>query len=294
LPRHHSAAIRSPAAARTRCATPRQRNRTGGSSGTGNHLDLPAAQQADRPRRGGIADPRRLPDRQRRHTLHRAFRHMTLIRRDAGHAVGAQAVAQRIDHAGETIAGILRGDIGQPGLRCLQRRHDLGLQRDHLDAEARIDGVQLLAQQLAQVAGVAHRQRGAHRDLRHDAIDTEEPGGEALAAFVLLRQPQAQPFGKPREGTCEVLRRTDRFDERQTFMPFDRRTRPIDGFLHLAECLIQPQHRQGAEASSDLRAWNTQQVPHRAQAEPAQSGHRAGIEPQAGDGQIGQGRLFLP
>ena len=219
---------------------------------------------------------------------------MARVRRDAGHAVRTQAVAQRIDHAGQTIAGILRGDIGKPGLRCLQRRHGLGLQRDHLDAEARIDGVQLLAQQLAQIAGIAHRQRGAHRDPRHDAIDTEEPGDEALAAFVLLRQPQAQPFRKLREGTREILRRTDRFDERQALVPLDRRTRPIDGFLHRAERLIQPQHRQGAEASGDLRPRNAQQVPHRAQAEPAQSGHRAGIEPQAGDGQIGQRRLFLP
>ena len=77
-------------------------------------------------------------------------------------------------------------------------------------------------------------------------------------------------------------------------MPLDRRARPIDGFLDRPERLIQPQHRQGAEAGGDLRPRNAQQIPHRAQAKPAQSRHRAGIEPQAGDGQIGQGRLSSP
>ena len=153
--------------------------------------------------------------------------------------------------------------------------------------------VQLLAQQLGQIAGIAHRQRGAHRDLRHNIIDAEEPRDEALAAFVLFRQTHAQAFGKLRQGARQVLRRADRFGESQTLVPFDRRTRPIDGFLHRAERLIQPQHRQGAEAGGDLRARNAQQILHRAQAKPAQSGHRAGIEPQAGDRQIGQGRLFL-
>ena len=77
-------------------------------------------------------------------------------------------------------------------------------------------------------------------------------------------------------------------------MPLDRRPRPVDGLLHRAQRLIQPQHRHGAEPGSDLRARNAQQVPHRPQAKPAQPGHRAGIEPQAGDRQIGQRRLFLP
>ena len=78
-----------PAAARTRCDTPRQRNRTGGSSGTGAITSISSGRRSRRIGRGaaGSADPGRLPDRQRRHTLHRAFRHMARVRRDAGHAV---------------------------------------------------------------------------------------------------------------------------------------------------------------------------------------------------------------
>ena len=102
-------------------------------------------------------------------------------------------------------------------------------------------------QQFGQIGGIAHRQCGAHRDLRHNVIDAEEPRDEALAAFVLLRQPPAQPLRKLRERTRQILRRADRFGEGQALMPLDRRPRPIDGLLHRAQRLIQPQHRQGAE-----------------------------------------------
>ena len=88
---------------------------------------------------------------------------------------------------------------------------------------------------LVRYAGIAHRQCGAHRDLRHDIIDTEEPRDEALAAFLLLRQTTAQSFGQLRKRARQVLRRADRFGEGQAFMPLDRRMRPIDGFLDRAQ-----------------------------------------------------------
>jgi hypothetical protein len=129
------------------------------------HIDrLRPAQQADRSRRGGIVHPGRLPHRQRRHSPHRAFRDMAGKRRDARHAVQTQAVAQGVDHSRQTIAAIRRGEIGKPDLRRLHWRHDLGFQHDHLDAEARVDGIQLLAQQPGQMRRIASRQRGIHRD----------------------------------------------------------------------------------------------------------------------------------
>ncbi len=77
-------------------------------------------------------------------------------------------------------------------------------------------------------------------------------------------------------------------------MPGDRRTRPIDGFFHPTKRLVQPQYRQCAEAGSDLRPRNAQQVVHRAQTKAAQSRHGAAIEPQTADRQISQGSLLLP
>ena len=194
---------------------------------------------------------------------------------------------------GQPVGGISRGQIAELGLRRPQRRHDLGFQRNHLDPEARIDSVELFAQQFGQIAGIAHRQRGGHRDLRHILVNPEKPRNEAPAAFVLFRQAHAQSFGKPGQGARQVLRCTDRFDESQALMPFDRRTRPIDGFVHRAKRLIQPQYGQGAEADGDLRTRNAQEVLHRAQAKATQSGHGAGVEPKAADRQIGQGRLLL-
>ncbi len=174
-------------------------------------------------------------------------------------------LAQRIDHAGQTIAGILRGDIDKPGLRCLQRRHGLGFQHDHLDAEARdrrcpAFRTATCADRQASRTGsaVLTAIRGTTSSTRKNRATKRWPPLSCSARRT------AQPFGKPRQGATQVLRRADRFGEGQALMPLDRRARPIDRFLDRPERLIQPQHRQGAETGGDLRPRNAQQILHRA------------------------------
>ena len=121
--------------------------------------------------------------------MHGTLRHVAPKRRDTRNPIQTQAVCQRIHHTSETVARLLRSDIGKLGLRHREWCHGLGFQHDHLDAEAWIDGVQFLAQQFGQIGGIARRQCSAHRDLRHNVIDAEEPRDETLAAFVLLCQP---------------------------------------------------------------------------------------------------------
>ena len=74
-----------------------------------------------------------------------------------------------------------------------------------------------------------------------------EPRDEALAAFVLLGQTQAQPLGKLRQCARQILWRADGFGKGQTLMPFDRRARPTAPAFPISSrppTIATPMHRR--------------------------------------------------
>ena len=105
--------------------------------------------------------------RQRRDPLDGAFRHVAGHRGDAIELLLADAIGERVDQAGDVGLRFLR----QRGDRLLRRQRlgERGGKGHDLDAEAGIDGFDLVAEQPRQTLHVAHRQRRSDPD-RLDAV----------------------------------------------------------------------------------------------------------------------------
>ena len=129
--------------------------------------------------------------------LDRAFRHVAGDRSEAIEPAFADAIGERVDQAGDIGLRLL----DQRGNRLLwrQRLGERGGKAHDLDAEARIDRFDLVAEQPGQALHVAHRQRRADPDRLDAVID---------AVQEQIEPPRAEAFGLQR--LAELRRRACR------------------------------------------------------------------------------------
>jgi hypothetical protein len=143
--------------------------------------------------------------------LNRTLRHIARHRRDPIELLLADAVGQEIDQARDVRLRFL-DQIGD-GLLRRQRLGHGGGERHHLDAEARLDGFDLVREQPGHALSIAERKRcaDAHR-LRavvYPMADEVEPAGTEALQFERIAQLDRELGDIARDG----FRRADRFSE---------------------------------------------------------------------------------
>ena len=111
----------------------------------------------------------------RRHTRHRVFRNMRVLRHEPRHAAQAKARAEPVDQMRQLLGMV---GAGKPGLRRIVALGDQRREPHHVVAEARIAGVaqhgEPLLEQLAHARGIAQRRAGADLQPMHRAVGAKQ------------------------------------------------------------------------------------------------------------------------
>lgn len=224
-------------------------------------------QQARRPR------PVVRPDGARRRcqdgdALDRPLRHVARARRRPVDRLRAKAVGEEVDQIGDVRRGLL--DEGTDRLSANQRLGDGRGQPHHFDAEARVDGLDPIAEQPGQPPGIAHRPRRAdpyHLRAIVDALaeEVQVPGAEPS------RLERGAELGRqladvPRDG----LGRSDRLGEGAARLDEVGWTHRLDRLGDVAERLVEASDEFEAEAPRERCARLRQQVADPFEAEDAQ------------------------
>ena len=107
---------------------------------------------------------------------------------EADDGVAAKPIAETVDELRQTLRPCC-GIKADPGLRRRQRIYDECAQRYHLDAEAGVEAIQLLAEEPAQMAGRSGGPAGADGGPRHCAVGPES--GKLQPSRPIVRGLQA-------------------------------------------------------------------------------------------------------
>ena len=292
--RHHSSPMRSgPLAARTRCRAPRQRNRMGGSSGTGAVASIGSGRRSRRIGRGAEGSVTQAGAASSGGAGVTA-RSGTWLSCGAGRQT--RPSPRRLASV-STISASARpgsGAASEFSLRRAERRDLLGVQRHHLDAEAGVDRLQPLAQQLGQMRAASRAGRAVATAMNWSSPSTRKKRATKRRPPCARSASRAQRrCGQQLQRPAEILGRADRLGEGKALGEGRRRARPGDRLLRRAERLVEPQHGSGAEPGGDLGARQAGEFAHAAQAQPAQPGDGARIEPQPGHRQMPRARPLL-
>ena len=215
---------------------------------------------------------------------------MTFHRRGAPDAGLAQAVGQPVDQRREALLdrGLASGI--QPRLPPRRRLHRVGRQGHHLDAEARVDGLQPGREQLGDPRGVTARQRQADAERQGLAVQPVEADLELSRPEPLRFQPGAKSRGHVEGDAGHVIRRADRLGEGQAGEPGGGRTAEGERLLGAPQRLVQAGQRGLTEAAGERRAGNLQQLADAAQAQPFDLRPGLRLQPQGRRRQGGQQR----
>src|ERR1700724_919828 len=127
----------------------------------------------------------------RRDATHRAFRHVAGDRSETIEMLFADSIGERVDETGDVRLRFL----GKRRDRLFRRKRlgERGGKAHDLDAEARIDGFKLVADEPGQARHVAHRPRRADADGLDTVVD---------AMKEKIETPRAKAFGL--EGLTEL------------------------------------------------------------------------------------------
>jgi hypothetical protein len=204
-----------------------------------------------------------------------------LDRREAVHVARADLRGQAVNQAAHVgVRGADPGDAAGLKLRLRERLDLAGDEHDLLDAEARVDRLQALVEELRQVRGVARRLRRADPQVRafliHPAQDQVEPA-HALRALHELR---TQLFRELTDHRLQVLEAADRLREGtrgERRLLRDQRRDRLEGMAHR---LVEAQRHLGTEAADHRRARHGGELPDPLDAELAQRRQRVRLEAQ--------------
>ena len=232
--------------------------------------------------------------RQRWDMAHRALGHVARNRRDAIEIPFADAIGQEIDQAGHV--GLWFLDQAGHGLLRRQRLRDGGGERHDLDAEAGIDGLDLVGEQPRHALGVAERQGRADAHRLRAAVDAMADEIEPPRAEPLQLERLAELGGELADVARDGFRRADRFGEGAADLDQLLRTDRLDRLGDLAGRLVKAAAELGTEAQRERRARLRQQIADALEAEHAKAVDQIGREAQRRDRKrrdIGGGRSRL-
>ena len=205
---------------------------------------------------------------------------MAFHRSGAPDAALAQPIGQPVDQGRQTFLdrGVAPGV--EPGLAARSGLHGMGGEGHDLDAEARIDGLELRREQLGDAPRIAAGQRQADGKRHGLAVQPMEAELEAPRPVALGLQPGAEFGGDVGCDPGHVLRRADRLGEGQAGEPGRRRAAEGQRLALAAERLVQPGQRRLAEPSAERRAGDVHDLAQPAQAQPLDLRPGLALQPQ--------------
>ena len=202
---------------------------------------------------------------------------------------GAEPGAQPVDQGRQGL-GPLDG-LQQAGQVRLAGSQDLGLRRlqaHRLDAEAGVQGLQPGQEEAGEALRVAGGPGQAQLQPHGGAVHPVEVQAEAPRPAPGRLQPRAQGQGRVPAQARQVVRGADRLGQVQAGEPGGGRSPEGQGLGGPAQGLVQAQHHAGAEAAGQGRPGQDGQLADPPQAQPGQPLHRRRLQPQGGQGQVGQ------
>src|SRR5207302_6477268 len=208
----------------------------------------------------------------------------------------AEPIEQRSDLAGSPLLSSayasdflprLRGRITETADELLRVEFLDGEDgEDHvLDAEAGVDRVELCGEQFCEMARVAGRPGGAEADVLDAAVDAVKTESEMARAHPLARQPRRQIFDKPLDRAGEIGGIGDRLGKAQPHPPARRLAQGRQWLRQIAKGLVEPARHAvfkpiGTKAAGQRIARHRIELADMPEADPAQTLHGVGVEPQ--------------
>ena len=221
---------------------------------------------------------------QRGGPVDRPLRHCARARRGAVQAAAAEAVGQRVDEHREVRA------VTAQRLQAfaLTRRHRFGErydQRHRLNAETRLDRLDLGAQQLGGVRGVARGCRRPDADGLHVAVDAVEQAVQPARALADANELVDRVVNEVTDHPAKRLWRSDRRHEAAARAWQMLREHRLDRLGQVAERLVKPAMQSAPEALGERGAGRGYQLLDPLEAELAKTIDGGRVQPQRGDRQ---------
>ncbi len=271
----------------------------GGSSGTGAIASTGSGGASSRTGRiepggpgfGGLARARRRVGADRGQHRDGALRQMALEGCQAAKTGEAETVAERSTRAASSLSSAppLAPLVTAMRQGDLRRRQHLGDRRgEHhvLDAEAGIDGAELLLEETREMADIAARPGGADGGALDGAVDAVAGELEAARPCSFRGETLAEVFDEPPQRPRQILGRRDRLGEGEARAAGRHRTKRRDRLARHADRLVEAQRHDVSETLRQRGTRHLVEIADALEAEPVEPAPRpraAGAAPTTGN-----------